>query len=225
MSGDTRRLALFDLDHTLIPFDSAMAWNTFLVERGHRPPQGAQAYLDCCRRYVAGQAGIEAVHRAAVAPMAGCSRMQLDAWLREFEAAIAPRVPVDMQALVARHRQAGDLCAIVTATTALIAGPFARLLQVPHLLATHATLDAQGVPDGGIDGAPCHRQHKPQRVTQWLAGQGLTLGSFAQSWFYSDAASDLPLLQAVSHPVAVRPDAGLRTEAEARGWPVMGSRG
>lgn len=81
-----------------------------------------------------------------------------------------------------------------------------------------------GVPTGEIDGLPCFREHKLTRVQQWLAALPLltrALAEFEASWFYSDSASDLPLLEAVTQPVAVRPDARLRTHALKAGWRVI----
>ena len=216
------RLALFDLDHTLIPFDSGMAWTGFLAGQGVLPADAPDTYLAWCRRYVAGQASIHDVHCATVAPLAALGAPQLQALLQAFQAEMAPRLPADMRALVAHHQQQGDLCAIVTATTRFVAEPFARLFGSEQLLATQPTLDARGLPDGGIEGAPCHGPHKPAHVAAWLAARGQALQQFDQSIFYSDSASDLPLLEAVSHPVAVRPEPRLLAQARLRGWPVQG---
>jgi len=221
------KLALFDLDHTLIPFDSGMAWTRFLVERGVLPAQAEETYLGYCRQYVAGTLDIYAMHFASVSPLASVPRAQLAQWTLEFEHAMRARVPADTLALVQRHRAAGDLCAVVTATTRFIAEPFARAFGLTEVVATEAaTVDA--IPDaaltGEIAGLPCFREHKVTRVLQWLAqraGGAAGLDAFEQSWFYSDSVSDLPLLQAVSHPVAVRPDERLRRHALASGWPVF----
>jgi len=222
------RLALFDLDHTLIPFDSGMAWTQFLVGRGMLPPNAEETYLDYCRQYVAGTLDIHAMHFASVAPLARVPRALLAQWASEFEQALRTRVPADTRALVQRHLDAGDLCAVVTATTRFIAEPCARLFGVPYVVATEAaTVD--GTPDGlltgAIDGLPCFREHKVTRVRQWLAQQapgGATdLDAFERSWFYSDSTSDLPLLSAVSDPVAVRPDVRLREHALQAGWRVF----
>ncbi len=230
-------LALFDLDHTLIPFDSGMAWTRFLVGTGVLAPQANHDYLAYCQQYVAGTLDIHAMHRACVAPLLRFPRPLLALWGREFELALAPQVPAAMLALVRRHQDAGDLCAIVTATTRFIAEPLARLFSVAHLVATEpATVD--GAPTaaltGEIAGLPCFSQYKPTRVANWLAnlpagllpGSGPapnTLVSFKKSWFYSDSASDLPLLRCVSNPVAVRPDARLRAIAQQSGWPIIES--
>lgn len=217
-------LALFDLDHTLIPFDSGMAWTRFLVEQGVLPAQAEETYLGYCRQYVAGTLDIHAMHRASVAPLAQFSRPQLAQWTGTFEVAMRGRVPADMQSLVRRHLDSGDLCAVVTATTRFIAEPFARLFGVPHLVATEAA-SVDGTLTGEIEGLPCFREHKVTRVRQWLVQQtpgGATdLAAFERSWFYSDSTSDLPLLNAVSDPVAVRPDPRLRQHAVQAGWRIV----
>ena len=222
------KLALFDLDHTLIPFDSGMAWTRFLVERGVLPAGAEETYLGCCRQYVAGTLDIHAMHRASVAPLARFPRALLALWTGEFEAAMCERVPADMLDLVRRHLGAGDLCALVTATTRFIAEPCARVFGLAHVLATEPAT-ADGTPDGAltgeIEGLPCFREHKLTRVRQWLAqqapgGRG-EIGAFERSWFYSDSTSDLPLLSAVSDPVAVRPDERLRQHALRSGWRIV----
>ena len=219
-------LALFDLDHTLIPFDSGMAWTHFLVERGALPADAEETYLGYCRQYVAGTLDIHAMHRASVAPLAQTPRVLLAQWAGEFEGVVRERVPADMQDLVQRHLRAGDLCALVTATTRFIAEPCARVFGLAHVIAT-AAATVDGTPDGAltgeIEGLPCFREHKVTRVRQWLAQQvpRADLGAFERSWFYSDSTSDLPLLNAVSDPVAVRPDPRLRQHALEAGWRIV----
>jgi len=105
----------------------------------------------------------------------------------------------------------------------LHAEPFARLFGIAHVLATEAARIDDRL-TGEIDGLPCHREHKLQRVNAWLAAGGLQLQAFERSCFYSDSAGDLPLLQAVTHPVAVRPDARLRAHALQYGWQIVDLR-
>ena len=215
-------LALFDLDHTLIDFDSGHAWTRFLVARGVLPADAEARYIGFCHDYVAGTLDIHAMHRAVVGPLGAHAPARLQAWREDFAAEIAPRLPAAMRELVAAHRDAGHLCAVVTATSRFVAEPFARAFGIGHLVATEPVLDADGRPTGEIDGLPCFREHKVARVAAWLAGRGpRTLRDHERSWFYSDSISDLPLLQAVTHPVAVRPDPKLRAAAEAAGWRVI----
>ncbi len=215
-------LALFDLDHTLLPFDSGMAWTRFLVGEGALPAQAEADYLDLCHQYVAGTLDIHAMHRASVAPLRQFDDGQLASWLAAFERRLAPRVPAASLALVRQHQEAGHLCVLVTATTRFIAEPCARLFGIKEVLATEAARDDGGL-TGEILGLACFREHKLTRVRQWLAARTppvAGLAAYDASWFYSDSASDLPLLAAVSSPVAVNPDARLRAHALAAGWPV-----
>ena len=221
-------LALFDLDHTLIPFDSGMAWTRFLVGRGVLPAEAEDRYLAYCHQYVAGTLDMRAMQRNILQPLRHYPRALLAQWQNEFEAEMTSRVPASTLALVNRHQQAGHLCAIVTATSWLIAQPLARVFGIDQLLATvSGTVDGSpgGALTGEIDGEPCYQQHKLTRVRQWLAspprGSKTGLADFTSSWFYSDSISDLPLLSAVSHPVAVRPDERLRAHALAAGWPIL----
>jgi HAD superfamily hydrolase (TIGR01490 family) len=238
LSADTRpvaarpsgNLALFDLDHTLIPFDSGLRWTRFLVGRGFLDAAHEARYLDFCHAYVAGTLDIHAMHRASFEPLLGVPRATLDGWVAAFEREVAAEVPEAARALVRQHQAAGDRCAIVTATDRLVAEPFARIFGVDALIATlPATVDgAAGSPyTGGIEGEPCYRAGKVRRVAAWLAegadGRQSTLAAFRRAWFYSDSISDLPLLEAVTNPVAVAPDDRLREHAVACGWAVIES--
>jgi HAD superfamily hydrolase (TIGR01490 family) len=214
------RLALFDLDHTLIPHDSGMAWLRFLIGRGHLPEHTEPDYLGACQRYVDGLADVHALHHALLWPLREVSRSSLNDWLAEFDAQLAAHVPEPSRALVARHREAGDRCVLVTATTRFIAERYAKAFGIDEVLASEALADSHGQLTGRIAGLPCIGPHKLAKLQGWLQLESLSLADFDSSHFYSDAASDLPLLEAVSHPVAVRPDATLRAIAQARGWPV-----
>lgn len=217
------KLALFDLDHTLIDFDSGMAWTQHLVEQGVLDAHDEQRYLDFCHQYVAGTLDIHAMQRAVMAPLRVRAPEQLEHWRSQFGKAMATKLSPGAQALVAGHRERGDLCAIVTATSRWVAEPFAQAFGIEHLVATEWVM-AEGRPGGEIDGLPCYREHKPTRVESWLAGLGQPpLAGFEASWFYSDSASDIALLRCVTNPVAVRPDARLRERCRTEGWPVIES--
>jgi HAD superfamily hydrolase (TIGR01490 family) len=214
------RLALFDLDLTLIPYDSGMAWLRFLVDRGALEAVVAERYLDACRRYVRGELPVQLLHGIAMAPLARFSATELDAWGKEFAAGIADTIPEAARALVAMHRERGDLCALVTATNDFVATPFARLFGVDRLLSSRAEV-RDGRYTGEFEGELCHGAEKVARVEAWLAELGLGWANVAHSVFYSDSASDLPLLARVAEAVAVRPEPRLRAEAEKRGWRIV----
>ncbi len=214
------QIALFDLDHTLIPFDSGSVFTRFLAEHGALPDSFAAQYLDYCHQYAAGRLDMVEMHRFTVGALAVHAPERLGAWLAEFEALIAPLVPPAALALVQEHQAAGHRCALVTATTRIVAAPFGRVLGLADVLCTEPAFDARGHCTGEVIGVPCFREHKLTHVQAWLASEGKGLGDVARSWFYSDSANDLPLLLAVSDPVAVNPDPTLAAHAATAGWPV-----
>ncbi len=218
-------LALFDLDNTLLAGDSDFEWAQFLISKGvlDRDVHEAtnQAFYD---DYKAGTLDIHAFLQFQLAPLARHARTELDAWHREFVATrISPIIGAAARALVQRHLDAGDLCAIVTATNSFVTGPICREFGIPHLIATIPAQE-EGQFTGAPRGLPAFREGKIVRVDAWLEALGLWWGAFEQSWFYSDSLNDLPLLQKVSHPVAVDPDDTLRAHAAAQGWPILSLR-
>ena len=215
-------LALFDLDHTLIPFDSGSVFTRFLAAQGALPEGFADEYLAYCRRYAAGTVDMVEMHRFTVGALAPHPPERLAQWIDDFAATLPARVPAAARALVDGHRAAGHRCLLVTATTRLVAEPFARTLGfdiAAELLPTEPARDARGHVTGEIVGVPCFREHKVSHVGAWLQRQGLDWPALERSWFYSDSANDLPLLQAVSDPVAVNADPRLADHARAHGWP------
>jgi HAD superfamily hydrolase (TIGR01490 family) len=218
------RLALFDLDNTLLAGDSDYEWGQFLidagvVDRGEYESRNREFY----EQYKAGTLDIHAFLAFALAPLARHSPEQLARWHDRFMAErILPMIGAPARALVDRHRD--DLRAVVTATNAFVTTPIARAFGIEHLLATEPER-AQGRYTGRVSGVPCFREGKVQRLEQWLAERGLRLEDFESSVFYSDSANDLPLLERVTHPIVVDPDERLRETARSRGWPVISLHG
>ncbi len=216
------RLALFDLDNTLLSCDSDYEWGQFLIDRGvlEREAYEAQnrAYYD---QYVAGTLDIHEFLGFALRPLARHTREELLRWHGEFmDTRIKPAISRAARELVREHQAAGDLCAIITATNSFVTAPIAREFGVPHLVATEPEL-RDGRYTGKVAGTPCFREGKLERLDQWLAGLGRRFGDFGDSTCYSDSHNDLPLLERVKRPVAVDPDEKLAAQAQKRGWPVI----
>jgi HAD superfamily hydrolase (TIGR01490 family) len=219
------RLALFDLDNTLIACDSDYEWGQYLVDRGvlDRDAYEAQnaAFYE---QYKAGTLDIHEFLGFALRPLADHAIADLERWHAEFmEARIRPAMGAAALALVRKHLDAGDLCAVVTATNSFVTAPIARAFGIAHLIATEPER-IDGKFTGRVAGTPCFREGKIVRVDAWLIARGRRLGDFAESRFFSDSHNDLPLLERVTHPVAVDPDAALGAAAARRGWPVISLR-
>jgi HAD superfamily hydrolase (TIGR01490 family) len=218
-------LCLFDLDHTLLAGDSDYEWGQFLVDRGvlAREEYEAQnaAFFE---QYKAGTLDIHEYLGFALRPLAAHTPEDLARWHAEFmRSRILPMITPRARALVRGHLEAGELCAVVTATNSFVTAPIAREFGIPHLIATEPE-SASGRFTGRVAGTPCFREGKIRRVDEWLAGLGRRLEDYPASTFYSDSHNDLPLLERVRRPVAVDPDAQLAAEAARRGWPVISLR-
>jgi HAD superfamily hydrolase (TIGR01490 family) len=215
-------LAIFDLDNTLLAGDSDYLWGQFLVENGIvERERYEQTNLRFYQQYQAGTLDIHAFLRFQLAPLAQHPLETLHAWRREFlESKIRPIILPAARALIADHRRRGHTLLIITATNRFITGPIAEALGVTHLLATEPEFDGTRYTGRATD-VPCFQAGKVTRLERWLARTDTTL---AESWFYSDSHNDIPLLERVTHPVAVDPDAQLAALAEDRGWPIISLR-
>jgi len=216
-------LALFDLDGTLIPGDSDHAFGEFMVALGWADADEHRRRNDAFyRQYQAGTLDIhEYINFTTGAWRHRSAAEQATASARFIAEVMQPQLRAPAFELLQRHREAGDLVAIVTATNEFITRPIADALGVPHLLAVQLERDAQGAATGRIRGVPSFREGKIDRVHEWLLEQGHTLTDFERSVFYSDSTNDLPLLEVVSEPVATNPSPALEAIAQARGWRIL----
>ena len=217
------RLALFDLDGTLIPGDSDHAFCEFLIRIGWADEAEFHRRNDeFFRQYQAGRLDIASYIEFATAPWRGRPPAEQQAAMQRFLAEVMqPQIRPAALDLVRDHQQQGDLVAIVTATNEFITRPIADRFGVEHLIAVRLARDAQGAVTGRIDGTPSFREGKNQRVDDWLAGLGHRFSDFGQTLFYSDSTNDLPLLERVSDPVATNPGAALEAIAIERGWRIL----
>lgn len=216
------RLALFDLDHTLLPIDSDYAWGTFTTTIGWTDPVVFKRRNDAF--YAHYQAGTLDVHDyvrfATEAARRKGSEVALAARERFMAEVIRPVILPQALDLVHRHRDAGDEIIIITATNEFVTRPIAEAFGVPQLIAVELARDASGWITGEIRGTPSFREGKVQRFAEWLAARGLNRHD-TEVTFYSDSINDLPLMDNVDCAVATNPDDRLRALALERGWRVL----
>ncbi|QAU33615.1 HAD family hydrolase [Janthinobacterium sp. 17J80-10] len=216
-------LALFDLDHTLLPLDSDFEWGQFLARTGAVDANALEKRNAAFyQQYQAGTLDPVAYLEFVFGILAQFPRPQLDAWHQEFMAeVITPSIRQAARELVQKHQEAGDLVAIITATNRFVTGPIARAFGVEHLIAAEPELAANGDLTGRLVGTPPYGAGKVVNAQAWLASLGHTLDGFERSHFYSDSQNDIPLLSLVTNPVATNPNALLAAHAQAHGWPTL----
>jgi HAD superfamily hydrolase (TIGR01490 family) len=216
-------IALFDLDHTLLPLDSDYEWGQFLVRVGAVDAVAfARRNAEFFAQYQAGTLDPVEYLEFALGTLAQFPSQQLNAWHRQFmEEVIQPAMrPVALD-LVKRHQDADDLVAIITATNRFVTAPIAKAFGVANLIAAEPELGANGEITGKLKGIPTSGPGKVVHANEWLASMGKSLASFQRSYFYSDSQNDIPLLSVVTHPVATNPNALLKAHAQAHGWPIL----
>ena len=215
-------IALFDLDNTLIAGDSDFLWGCFLVEQGIVDAalyeRENQRFYD---QYRIGELDIHEFLDFQLRPLSEHSLDTLQQWRRQYvEEKITPILLPRAQTLIDRHRQQGDTLVVITATNRFITGPIVELYDIPHLLATEPEI-LNNQYTGKVSGTPCFQDGKVERLSGWLVENRQSL---QDSWFYSDSHNDLPLLNKVTHPVAVDPDEILERHARNNDWPIISLR-
>lgn len=215
-------LTLFDLDGTLLPFDSDHAFGEFMVELGWADASAFRARNDAfLAAHHAGQLDLAAYVDFATAAWRGKPMAEVLAARERFLAARVLPLHAAARALVGAHQAAGDRVAIVTATNEFVTEPIAQAFGVADLIALQLLRDAQGHVTGAIRGVPSHREGKVTRVAEWLAHEGRDWASFERVTVYGDSLNDLPLLERASDPVATNPGPALEALARERGWRVL----
>ncbi|MGB3067010.1 MAG: HAD-IB family hydrolase [Ottowia sp.] len=216
------KLALFDLDHTLLPLDSDHAWGEFTTRIGWT--DGAEFKRrndDFFAQYQAGALNTHDYIRFATEAIrrqgARAAALAHEQFMREV---ITPAITPQALSLVKERQQDSDAVLIVTATNEFITRPIAHAFGVEDLIATNLAREEGGWITGEISGTPSFREGKVARVAQWLAERALGWGDVEVS-FYSDSTNDLPLLEKSHHPVATNPSPELEKIAQERGWRIL----
>ncbi len=217
-----RRLALFDLDHTLIPIDSDYEWGEFTISLGWcDATEFKRRNTEFFEQYRAGTLDIHDYVRFATQAIREQGTINSIAAHARFMSEIVQKsIKVQALELVGRHRDAGDELVIVTATNEFVTRPIADAFGVSELIAVELARDAQGNLTGEISGTPSAREGKVTRMEQWLAARHLGWDD-VQTTFYTDSLNDLALLEKATYPVATNPDPRLRALAQERGWRIL----
>ena len=217
-----KKIALFDLDHTLIPFDSDYEWNEFTIELGWRDGDEFRRANDAFfAQYREGTLNIHDYVRFATQAIRDKGAIEsIAAHARFMDSKVLKGIQKSALDLVQRHQQAGDEVVIVTATNEFVTRPIADAFGVRELIAIDLVRDAQGEYTGDIFGTPSFREGKVTRVEAWLTTRNLGWQD-VETTFYSDSMNDLPLLEKATSPVATNPDERLRRLATERGWRIL----
>jgi HAD superfamily hydrolase (TIGR01490 family) len=220
------RLALFDLDHTLLPIDSADAWSHFLVYAGGLDPGHHEAQI---RRfaddYRSGRFDPEEYLAFQMGLLARFDRSTLETIRSRFLAeVIEPNLRHEAFELIDSHRRRRHELALVTGTNAFVTAPIAERLGLQHLLAVCPEQIGERF-TGRYVGHHTYGRGKVIAVERFLRDRDISIEALDECAFYTDSINDVPLLERVAacggQPVVTNPDRPLRALAHQRGWPVL----
>lgn len=221
-----QNIALFDLDHTLLPLDSDHSWGEFTTQIGWTDPIEFKKRNDeFFAQYKRGELQISEYVRFATQAIKDQGAIKSIAAHAEFmSSVIHPAIKKVATDLLEKHRKAGDQLVIVTATNEFVTRPIATALGVTELIAVNLEKDdsvgGTGWITGEIKGTPSAHSGKVTRVEEWLAVRQLTWQD-VHTTFYTDSINDIALLEKVNLPIATNADPRLRAVALARGWQAL----
>jgi HAD superfamily hydrolase (TIGR01490 family) len=219
-AGVSREAAFFDLDRTLMAGSSGFHWARAARGAGliSRRRLAADAFVNL-RFRLAGStdAATDKVRERVGALIAGRRVRDLDRLAPKVLTGVLPRLYPQMLELAYEHQDAGRRVYIVTAASQEMAALLAHVLGFDGGIGSRSEI-VDGVYTGRPGGPFTYREGKADAIRALAAAEGIDLAS---SWGYSDSESDLPMLRAVGHPVAVNPDAPLLRVAREEDWAVM----
>lgn len=211
------KLALFDLDHTLLNTDSDHSWGEFLVNEGLVDPVRHRQINDkFYNDYKAGQLDPIAYNEFVFEFLT----QRDNSYLVELHELFMKKViraqmrPEGFKA-IQRHKAAGHELVGITATSDFITAPIFREFGITEIIATNAQV-VGGKYTGKVINVPCYQKGKLTRLDQWLADREVT-----ESWAYSDSINDRFLLEYADHAIAVNPDDRLEVLAKEQGWDIQ----
>jgi HAD superfamily hydrolase (TIGR01490 family) len=220
MMGAGPSAAFFDLDRTLISGSSAFILASSARSAGLLSTRQFLWDAGAALRFKllgASDRTTDGVRDRVLGAVKGMRQDDLIALNAEILPKLLAKIRPEARRLLDLHRHAGRNTYIVSAAPVEIVEPLAHSLGMTAGIGTCGTVE-DGVYNGKLDGPFCYGVGKVTSMEEIARWDGLDLG---QCYAYSDSASDLPMLEAVGHPVAVNPDARLTRHARAHGWPIV----
>jgi HAD superfamily hydrolase (TIGR01490 family) len=213
-----RQHHFWDMDHTIIDQDCDVSWKSFMIAKGLAAPVDRQVAEGFFRDYQAGFLNEKAFLHFQLREFRGRPPREMEVLAEEhFQSLVKATVRSDAFERIQAQIREGHQVYLLTATNRIVAMPVARYFGISQVLATELELRA-GCYTGQILGRYCAGEGKLARLRHYCRSKSINL---AEIHYYGDSVSDIEVLQKVGHPVAVNPQPGLRSRAQAEGWPVV----
>lgn len=216
--GNRQVIAFFDLDRTLLDGASGNIFAKRLVLERYMKPSALVEVIRITLLYELNRLPVERVYAKAIEMMYSVPLDEMLGFLdRSFEFHMMPRLFQGGVDIVKTHREKGHLTVIATATGDYVAERVRVQLGAYDAIASHLPLGQDTLDPEQISNM-AYGDGKRRLAEAYCEERGALM---EDAWFYSDSASDLPLLEAVGHPVLVNPSRGFLRQVRDRNWPVL----
>jgi HAD superfamily hydrolase (TIGR01490 family) len=218
MSQESRSIAFFDLDRTLISVNSATTWIRRELRLGNISRWQAIRGAIWILFYHLGFVRMDRAIRDAVSFLHGKSENEVarrtrEFWVEEVVQTIRPGARLAIE----DHRSRGDMVVILTSSSSYLCASVMEELPLEEALCNHLEVE-DGLFTGTLREPICFGEGKVSHARRLADREGIELEDCS---FYTDSYSDLPVLEVVGHPVVVHPDPRLARLARRRGWQIV----
>ena len=218
MNENDLKIAIFDLDNTILKADSDYEMVNFLISKNLIEKKYRKLNDDYFASYGSGTLDIEEFSEFSLKPFIGMTRSEIEILVADFyQKVLAEKFNPYILSILNDHKNQGDLVILASATNSLIVSHVAKMIGLDEFVSSVVSFSS-GVCTGTIKQPHALGEGKLVLVTKFLLDRKL---SFDNTYFYSDSINDEPLMRKVKYPVAVNPDAQLLELSKSLGWDVL----
>ena len=215
-----KKLAIFDLDHTILKCNSDHSWLDYLMNKQFiKKEEYFDQNAEFQRRFKKGDVNYKDYYEFTIQYLKGKSDDYISDIRSDFMIeVIEPSINIYALRLIHKHYEKGEELLLASGTTSVIADSIAKRLEFKNVVCTKCE-QKNNTFTGRIENPPSLGEGKLKNVQAWMKKNGFS--DFKDTTFYSDSILDMPLLKKVEKPVAVNPDNDLYRVSQNLGWEII----
>ena len=215
-----KKLAIFDLDHTILKCNSDHSWLDYLINKGFiKREEYFEQNAEFQKKFREANVNYKEYYEFTIQYLRNKSDDYISNIRSDFmKEIIEPSINIYALRLIHKHYDKDDELLLASGTTSIIAGPIAKRLEFKNVVCTKCE-QKNNIYTGKIEDPPSLGEGKLINVQTWMQNNGFS--NFNGTTFYSDSILDMPLLEKVEKPVAVNPDKELLRVSQDLGWEII----
>ena len=215
-----KKLAIFDLDHTILKCNSDHSWLDYLTNKGFiKKEEYFEQNAEFQKKFREANVNYKEYYEFTIQYLRNKSDDYISNIRSDFmKEIIEPSINIYALRLIHKHYDKDDELLLASGTTSIIAGPIAKRLEFKNVVCTKCE-QKNNIYTGKIEDPPSLGEGKLINVQTWMQNNGFS--NFNGTTFYSDSILDMPLLEKVEKPVAVNPDNELLRVSQDLGWEII----